>query len=609
MPPEVKVVRLPGLSEKGDIVDFIESRTASGQTPNEIRREIEQLIADAPFVTSVGSGGPAQRANEDAWPDPLPLPDDLPPVDPFDPALLPDSLRPWAEDIAERIQCPIDFIAVAAMVALSSLVGRTLGIRPKREDDWTVVPNLWGGVIGRPGVMKTPAITEPLKPVKAMEIEAKKAFDAKSKEREASKRVADVRKKDATTKIKKAISDKSEALRLAMESIADDGEEQITRKRYIVNDSSVEKLGEILNENPRGVLVFRDELVGFLKSLDKEGQEGARSFYLEAWNGNGHYTYDRIGRGTVDIEAAIVSVLGAIQPGPLRHYLRHASQGDAGDDGLVQRFQLLVWPDITRNWRNVDRPPNRAARDKAYLVFEGLDELDPPLVYADPDTQEPDGIHYLRFDDEAQTLFNAWREQLERIVRSAELPTALESHLAKYRSLVPSLALLIHLADGLQGPVGSIALDKAIRWAKYLESHARRVYAHVLQPDVAAAKALVARVRCGDIADGFAPREVYRKGWSGLSSREEVKGAVELLMDLGWLEEERAPTPGRTGTTYRINPKIWPDHGPKLTSSPVEPTDRTDGRGSRDPSGGSGSGQPGTTDGFRGDSAEEGDAQ
>src|SRR4029453_7681695 len=74
--------------------------------------------------------------------------------------------------------------------------------------------------------------------------------------------------------------------------------------RYIVNDPTVEKLGELLNENPNGLLLFRDELTGWLRMLDRDGHESDRSFYLEAWNGTNSYTYDRIGRGTLPIKAA-----------------------------------------------------------------------------------------------------------------------------------------------------------------------------------------------------------------------------------------------------------------------------------------------------------------
>ncbi|RYF53525.1 MAG: DUF3987 domain-containing protein, partial [Comamonadaceae bacterium] len=62
----------------------------------------------------------AQAVPED-WPEPMPLLDALPPVQPFDPELLPEALRCWVIDIAHRMQCPPDFPAVGAVVALSSL--------------------------------------------------------------------------------------------------------------------------------------------------------------------------------------------------------------------------------------------------------------------------------------------------------------------------------------------------------------------------------------------------------------------------------------------------------------------------------------------------------
>ncbi len=70
----------------------------------------------------------------------------------------------------------------------------------------------------------------------------------------------------------------------------------------VVNDATVEKLGELLNQNPNGLLLFRDELSGFLRLMDRPGHENDRGFYCEAWNGTGAYTYDRFGRGTLRIE-------------------------------------------------------------------------------------------------------------------------------------------------------------------------------------------------------------------------------------------------------------------------------------------------------------------
>lgn len=99
-----------------------------------------------------------------------------------------------------------------------------------------------------------------------------------------------------------------------------------------------------------------------LEGLDKDGHEAARGFYLEAWNGTGRYTYDRIGRGTIDIDAAVVSMIGTIQPSRLAEYVASAVRGGSGDDGLIQRFQLAVWPDCPSRWRNVDRWPDTKAK-------------------------------------------------------------------------------------------------------------------------------------------------------------------------------------------------------------------------------------------------------
>ena len=495
------------------------------------------------------------RSSND-WPEPQPLPDELPPVIPFDFELLPSSLRPWIQDIAERVQCPPDFPAVAAMIAIATVVGRKVGIRPKRQDDWLVVPNLWGAAIGPPSVMKTPAIQEPLKPLKRLEIEAKKKFDAEMKEYEACQLVADQRKQLAKTAIRNALSEPGgDALEVARGAITKDVA-QPTRRRYLVNDSTVEKLGEILNENRVGVLCFRDELIGLLKSLDKEGQEGARSFYLEAWNGNGRYTYDRIGRGTIDIEAAIVSLIGSIQPGPLQSYLCGAVSGDENADGLMQRFQLAVYPDISRNWQNVDRWPDTNAKNRAYHVICTLDRLDPSALGARLDDKAGDDIPYLRFDSEAQNRFDEWRGELEHRLRSGEEHPVIVAHLAKYRSLIPSLALLCHLAEGCIGPVGLQSLTRAITWGRYLESHARRIFSAAVTPDSVEAIALAKKVISGELPDEFALRDVYRQGWIGLGTRDAAARAVEVWCELDWLVEVEQSTRTRSRTRYQTNPKL-----------------------------------------------------
>ncbi|MDA0748978.1 MAG: hypothetical protein O2954_20865 [bacterium] len=126
----------------------------------------------------------------------------------------------------------------------------------------------------------------------------------------------------------------------------------------------------------------------------------------------------------------------------------------------------------------------------------------------------------------------------------------------KYRSLIPSLALLIHLADTSVGFVGTEPLVRACAWGEYLESHAQRVYAPALSPDVTAGSILANRIQRGDLGAEFALREVQQKGWGGLTDRDTIKAALDLLEDVNWVREITEPTGGRPRVRYLVNPQI-----------------------------------------------------
>jgi putative DNA primase/helicase len=278
-------------------------------------------------------------AGSDLWPDPLPIPNDLPPVPPFNLALLPEAFVTFVTDVSERMQCPPDFTAVAIMVALAGVVGKKVGIRPKRFDDWLVIANLWAQVIGRPGIMKTPAIRQAIKFLQRLEIAARKRHAEALREYQDRLLVVEAQKKVKSETVREAVKKASKsrdssaaadaALNAARNFVVDDPKEP-TLRRYEVNDSTVEKLGMLLNENPNGLTVFRDELIGFLRQLDKEGQESARAFYLEAWDGQGSFTYDRVGRGTLPIDTVTLSILGGGDPRGNAGLPRGGPQGRGG---------------------------------------------------------------------------------------------------------------------------------------------------------------------------------------------------------------------------------------------------------------------------------------
>jgi putative DNA primase/helicase len=496
--------------------------------------------------------GQSSQSSPADWPDPAPLGNEFPAVSDFALDLIPPSFRPLVADVSERMQTPLDYAAAAAIVSLAGCVNRRAIIRPKAEDtSWLVILNLWGTIIVPPGVMKSPILHATTLPLTHIEEFWRAEFSEQASEYETEKERADLARQAWREDYKRAMK-KGAPPPLQ----PDNSLRPPAQRRLVLTDSTFEKMHEILSENSAGVLVIRDELTGWLAELDKQGREGERGFYLQGWNGNAGYTVDRIGRGSIYVPAVCISLLGNIQPTRLRWFLSHAFDGGPSDDGLFQRFQIMVWPDPPRNWRLVDRPPNGialGAAEKVYSVLANLSADDPVRM---------------RFSPEAQVLFYAWWADLENKIRNdATLSAPLVAHLAKYRSLMPKLAGLFELADlaaaegAVQGEV-SVGLDHARQAAamcEYLESHARRVYACVTCVENQNARELARHIQSDDLPRVFATRSVYLKGWTGLDTPERVRGALYVLEDAGWvrqMESVKSPSGGRPSESWTVNPKV-----------------------------------------------------
>jgi putative DNA primase/helicase len=492
------------------------------------------------------------------WPDPHPLPDSLLPVAAFDFDLLPDQVKPYVADVCERMQCPPDYVAVSQMSALGSMIGRKVAIRPLVQDDWEVIANMWGLLIGRPGVLKSPAMEEGLRPLRKLSAVAEDNLKKEMTTYEVMAAAAKLRHDENVKQAGKILrKDRKADISPLLEA-----EEEIsppTLKRYVANDTNVASLGVLLQQNQNGLLVFRDEIVSLLDNLNREELVSERGFYLTGWAGNSRYTFDRIGRGLhLSIDGVCLSMLGSTQPGRISQYLARAIRGGRGDDGLIQRFGLMVWPDVSAHWKQVDRWPDREARAVNMKLFERLDTLDWRAIGAKRDRGsdgDEEGLPYLRFGIDAYDLFADWRTALERRLRSGELHLALEAHLAKYRKLVPGLSLVCHFAGGSTGPVGVAAVRRAIAWATYLESHARRAYGSVTSASANTAKAILAKIRSGHLKAEFQSRDVWRPQWSGLADREAVEAGLTMLVEYDWLGHRRIETAGRPKRIYLVNPK------------------------------------------------------
>lgn len=526
---------------------------------------VAQLERSAAIVDALATG-PSENATfpplEDApiaaWPEPREIKTELPPAPEFDAhTMLPTPLAEFVLDEADRMPCAPDYIAAALIVSLGSVIGARCAIKPKRRDDWIVTPNLFGGIVGDPSSKKSPAlgtVTRFLDRLEAKEAEnlegAKKVYAAEMAAYEAHESAI-------KANMKRAASGKGDADKMAL-AVSDmqamEPPEEPRQRRFKSNDSTVEKLGDLLTHNPEGLLVFRDELIGLLASWEKEGREGDRAFYLEGWNGTGSFNIDRIARGSLHIKNLCLSLFGGIQPDLLERYLATMATS-LDNDGRIQRFQVLVFPEpVPWQWR--DRYPVKGAREAIRDLFDRMACFDPLMDGATP-ADDFVKLPHFHFDDVAQEIFVDWCSELNLKLIPGEPNPMMRQHFGKFEKLFCSIALILHLAAGEIGPVKADSAMRAGAWCEYLAQHARRVYGLVESAKVNTARMVGRRIADGKLQDGFTVRDVVRKQWAGLTTNMHAEAALAALEEHGWIEAlELNEGTGRPTTRYMINPHI-----------------------------------------------------
>lgn len=421
------------------------------------------------------------------------------PVEEFDFTLLPSSLQPWGKDIQHRLQCPADYVGVAILISLATAVGNKVKIQPKAKDDsWTVVPNLWGLLIGYPSSMKSPAMDSALRHIGKMEEVLR----------------------DVEVKTSKGTS---------------------FPKRIMVRDTTIEQLQVIQSDNPAGILYVQDEISALFRKFDQPSNND-RQYLLEAFNGNSSYSVDRVSRDRVFIEKNTLSLIGTIQPDVLQDIFM--SKGSS-NDGFMQRLQLAVWPDPVKQ-KYIDEPPNKDADFIAWTIFTGLYDL---------------GDKVLCFCPKAQEVFTNWFKDSIKIIdelNKGEAQHNLVNHITKYRKMVPAVALLIELAESPDAnEVVEESIVKAIRWANYLITHAKRIYG-IQDKDTLIAQSIIEK-RDKLVKQSFSPSEIVQKNWSGLNNTEDVKRGISVLVKNNYLIKlvgSTSKSGGRPSDRYRWNSQL-----------------------------------------------------
>ena len=481
-----------------------------------------------------------------SWPDPDPrllrpiLPP--PPTLPLDDVLGPVAAR-WVRAAAEGASAPPDYVLAALLSAVGATVGNARWVAPWAG--WAEPPVLWTMCIGLPSAGKSPGLKAALAPLRRAERPLREAAKAELDAFNRDAALAKLVREAWEGRVRAAIKDGKEAPPMPAEGDPGAAPHQ---PRLILSDATVERVGVICEAQPKGVLQHRDELAGWLLSLDARNGGGDRAFWLEAWNGD-HFAVERMGRAPVTVERLSIGVLGGIQPDRLSKLLTKRK-----DDGLLARF-LPIWPDPAP----IARPTFAADDILADAAFARLLALEMPTDEAG----EPNPW-FVPFDEPARDLMDEWRRQVR--AWEGEAAGLLVSFIGKLPGITARLALVLglldHAFDGAPAPEW-IGVELFGRAAHLVEAYAlpmaRRAYADASVPEVQRkARRLLGIIRAKGWAT-FKPRDVNRLDRQGLGTANELAPALVALVEGEVIREippASGPKGGRPSRMFEVHPDL-----------------------------------------------------
>ena len=458
------------------------------------------------------------------------------------PALPLDVFGPWKgwiEGAARATSAPPDYVAFGLLASVASLIGNARRILPDPErSGWAEPVALWCAIVGPPSSGKTPALA----PFEAALDRIEKAVRADCAdavaEYETRCEVAEQVKRAWLEDVKKAVKggkDRPEK--------PEDAElpEPVKVPRLMVRDATIEKMAVILNASPKGLLQWRDELAGWFNSMERYSSASNRPHWLEMYNGK-RIVVDRVKHDDpIEVDAALVSILGGIQPDKLSEMV----EGSV-DDGLFARF-IYCAPDVPP-LRRATVPIDQARLERGFLRLHGL-----TLAEQGGDLRPvPVG-----FTSEAAETFFRFRQKVRQL--AGETSGMLAGWIGKAPGLVTRLAGILACldwADGEDETPETIALacvERAIRlWQDYLLPMAR----HVLQTrgslaDRAADEILKQARRRG--LSRVNARQVRREwGIPGLGKKNVEEAVWTQLEEDGLVQPVKREGAGRKARDYEI---------------------------------------------------------
>jgi|TARA_R110000823_G_scaffold185666_1_gene318089 hypothetical protein len=319
-----------------------------------------------------------------------------------------------------------DYFSAGILSVCATAIGNSVKLH---NGSYKSKPILWLSIIGSPGTGKTHPLNFAKQPIKLKDDQTYIEYQSLMLEYE---------QRDKETKGKKP-----------------------SFSKFILMDFTPEMLAQSLQHNSKGILVFQDELMGWINSFDKYKKGNDQQMYLELFNGN-ELTVDRVTKEPIRIPQTNVNILGGMQP----ELVKQLAGNNRSEDGFLDRF-LFVYPE------NLE-PNLFTGTDIPEYHQENYKRLINNLLEAPQQTIKTDASNI--------EVFKEWQHKRAKECFNDTLERSIQ---AKMETYVWRIALIIEMMQ--QAVTGSYnislqneSLEKAINLVEYFRLNALRVHDKIM---------------------------------------------------------------------------------------------------------------------------------
>jgi hypothetical protein len=362
--------------------------------------------------------------------------------------IFPTAIQQYMLECHRTLNASLDYMGCSMMWMLSIIIGNSVKIQVKTG--WVESGILWMAIVGRPGVGKTPNINNIIFPLQKANNNEIKTY---------------IKRMDAYRAY------------MEMDKKEREGEEQLrkpTKTQFIASDITLEALVELHEENKNAVGVFKDELAGWLKDMNKYRAGSDLEFWLSSWSNKGVALNRKTSKSSF-VESPVIPILGGIQPGILNQFFTEENK----DNGFIDRI-LTCFPDLeveTYNDNEMDAELLQWYEDFTINMYQ---EVKRRIVTYDNDNQITPII--ATFSAGAKQEWQRIFDEITAMQNSEMENEYMKSMLPKQKSYIPRFALLLNTLDSMTSedpyPLDFITKDavlKAERLSKYFINMAKKV--------------------------------------------------------------------------------------------------------------------------------------